>query len=118
MTWEQDRIVGNLRQLLREAFVERQRIATGKIGPAAPFKKQRVTRNQRAIKHEALTARRVAWRMNEFDRNVANHHNVAAAVSDEIGSRQVGDFADVFGFFGLHMNRHRHNVEQFMHAFD
>ena len=106
MAREQNRIIGHLRQFLREAFVERQRIATGKVGATASFEKQRVTRNQRAIKHEALTARGVTWRVNEFDRNVAHHHNIAAAVSDEIGSRQVGDFADVFGFFGLHMNRY------------
>lgn len=118
MAREQNRIIGHLRQLLREAFVERERIATGKISATATFKKQRVARNQCAIKHEALTARGVTWRMNELDRNVANHHNIAAAVSDEIGSREVRDFADVFGFFGLHMNRNRHNVEQFVHAFD
>jgi len=118
VAWEQDRIVGNLRQFLRKAFVQCERIAAGKVGATASFKKQRVARNESAVEHEALTARRVTWRVNEFDRNVAHHHNVAAAVSDEIGSCQVRNFADVFGFFGLHVNRHRHNVEQFMHAFD
>ena len=118
MAREQDRIIGHLRQFLREAFVECERIAAGKIGATASFKKQRVAGNQSTIKHEALAARRVTWCMNEFDRYIANHHNIATAVSDEIGSRQVGDFADVFSFFGLHMNRYRHNVEQFVHAFD
>jgi len=118
MAREQNRIIGHLRQFLREAFVERERIATGKVGATATFKKQRVARNQRAVKHEALTARGVTWRVNELDRNVANHHNIAAAVSDEIGVGEVRDLAHVFGFFGLHMNRNRHNVEQFVHAFD
>lgn len=111
MAREQNRIIGHLGQFLREAFVERQRITTGKVGATASFKKQRVARNQCAINHEALTAWGVPWRMNEFDRDIANHHNVATAVSDEIGSREVRDFADVFGFFGLHMNRNRHDVE-------
>jgi hypothetical protein len=111
MAREQNRIVGNFRQFLREAFVQRQWIATGKVSPTASFKKKCVARNQCAVEHEALAAWGVPWRMNEFDRDIANHHNVAAAVSDEIGSREVRDFADVFGFFGLHMNRNRHDVE-------
>ena len=111
MAREQNRIIGHLGQFLRKAFVERQRITTGKIGATTAFKKQRVTRNQRAIEHEALATRRMTWRVNEFDRDVANHHNIAAAVSDEIGGGQVRNFADEFDFFGLHMNRNRHNVE-------
>ena len=60
----------------------------------------------------------MTWRVNELDRDIANHHNIAAAVSDEIGVGKVRDLAHVFGFFGLHMNRHRNNVEQFVHTFD
>jgi cytochrome P450 len=118
MTRKQNRIVGNLGQLLRKAFIQRQWIASGKIGATATLKKQRVTRNQCSVEHEALAARGVPWGVNEFNRNVASHHNIAAAVRNEIGIGEVRDLANVFGFFGLHMNRHRNDVEQFVHAFD
>jgi hypothetical protein len=111
MTWEQDRIVGNLRQFLRKAFVQCERIAARKVGATASFKKQRVARNQCAVEHEALATRGMTWRVNELNRDIANHHDVATAMRHKISSRQVGHFADVFGFFGLHVNWNRHDVE-------
>ena len=118
MARKQNRIVGNLGQLLREAFVQRQRIAAGKVSATATFEKQRVARNQCAVEHETLTAWCVPGRVNQLDGNVADHYDIATAVGDEIGVGEVRDFAHVFGFFCLHMDRHRNNVEQFVHAFD
>lgn len=111
MPREQDRVVGNLGQLLREALIQRKWIAARKISAAATLEEERVAGNQSAIEHEALASRGMTRRVDQFDWDIADHHHIAAAMRNEIGVGQIGDLAHVFGFFGLHMDRHGNDVE-------
>jgi fatty acid desaturase len=115
---EQDGIVGDLRQLVGEAVVEREWITTGEVGTTASLEEQRVARDECAVQHEALAAGRVAGGVDQLDRNVADHHDVTARVEHEIGGLEVGDLADELALLGLHVNRHVRALEQFVHTLD
>jgi fatty acid desaturase/predicted Zn-dependent protease with MMP-like domain len=118
MPREQDRIVGHLGQLVGEAVVEGQRIAAGKIGAAATLEEQGVARHERTVEHEALTSRSVTGCVDQLDRDVADHDDVAARVENEIGRDEIGDLAHELTLLGLHMDRDVHAFEELVDALD
>ena len=80
----QDGRIGDTGQPFGEAVVKFLRIATGQIRTTAAVEKQRVARTQMIMHEDALAARRVARRVNEFDTDLAHRHHIAAVMTDQI----------------------------------
>ena len=66
------------------------RVAAGQVGAAAALEEEGVAGHEPAVDEEALAARRVAGRVDQLDRDLADQHHVAAVVADEVGAADPG----------------------------
>ena len=115
---EEDGVVGHLAQGVGERVVERRRVAAGQVGAAAAVEEEGVAGDEGAVEHEALAARRVARGVDQLDGDVADHHDVAAGVADEVAAGEAGGLLHELGLLGLHVDRHRGQLEQLADAHD
>ncbi len=98
-------VIGDQRELLSEAFVERFGVAAGQVGATAAVEEQRVARHELPVDVEALRPRRVARRVDQRDAHRADFHHVAGRVRDEIGVGAAGDalHAERLRFLHVHL---------------
>ena len=81
MPGKQHRIVGHLRQALREAVIHLARVTARQVGAAASVEEERVAGNEAVVDEETLAARRVARRVDQLDFNRPDGDDVAASCS-------------------------------------
>ncbi len=70
------------------------------------------------VHEDALAARGMTRRMNQFDADLSHLHNIASAMTHQLGIGEMGDLLDELGLGGLHMHRYGCEFEQFLHALD
>lgn len=93
-------------------------IAAGQVGATAAVEEQGVARTEMIMHEDALTARRVAGCVDEFDADLTDLHHIAAVMADEILIAEMRDLLDEFGLGGLHMHGHGGELEQFLDPLD
>ncbi len=110
--------VGNLAQTIVQRPIQLLWVATGEVGSATTVEEERVTGDEAVVDEEALAARRVAWRVDQFDLDLANLHNVARIMADEMIRSHPGHLGDVFDLGCLQMHRNVDTFEQLGDAVD
>jgi hypothetical protein len=78
-------VVGKLPQRV-QAVVELRRVAAGQIGPTAAADEERVAGDQVPVDEEALRAGRVAGRVHEGERDLADLDGVAGVDRDDVAT--------------------------------
>src|SRR5262245_45413137 len=112
VTWVEQRVVGNLRQTLREAAIDLVLVAPGKVGSPATLQEERVSRHEPSLHEEALAPRRVTGGVDEADLDRADRHDVAALAQVEVAARHPGHAPDPLPFLALAMDLDPRLLEQ------
>ena len=118
MAGEEHGVVGHLGQLVGEAVVERGGSPPGRSVRPQPSRKRVSPLTRRSCDVEALAAGRVPRRVDQLDRDLADHHRVAAGVLHEVGLGEVRHPQHPRRLVGLHVDGHRRRREQLVHPRD
>lgn len=118
VTWKEYGVVGDLAEAIVERAVQLLGVAARQIGTATTVEEEGVAGHEAILDEEALAARRVTRRVDEFDLDPADLDDIARCMGDQRVRTQAGDFGNEFGFRSLHMHGHVHSIEQLSHAVD
>ena len=117
MAGEDHRAIGE--RIEKSQTVEhRFRVATREIGSTAPVEEQGVTRHQRTVHVEALTARCVSGGVDALDLHPSDANDVAAVVLNEMVGPDAGGLLDPGSLVTVDVNRDVEPFEQTRHALD